>query len=163
MKVLLSIDGSSCSDSAVQEVCAHAWAAGTEIEVLSVVTAGMPFIPEPTLTLIAAYETILNESRAEAPRVVERAAAAIRTAHPDLSVTTRVIEGRPQQVIIDEARTLGSNLIVIGAHGFGAVKRAMLGSVSQAVAAHAPCSVLVVRGIPCERHAEETHQAAISA
>jgi len=158
MKVLLSVDGSSCSQGAVQEVCHHAWPPGTEIEVLSVVTAGMPFIPEPTLTLVAAYETILKESRAAAPGVVARAAAAIRAAHPDLTVTTRVVEGRPQHAIVEEARTHGSDLIIMGAHGFGAVKRAVLGSVSQSVTSHAPCSVLVVRGVSCERHAEDTRQ-----
>ena len=55
-------------------------------------------------------------------------------------------------MIVEEAERWGADLILVGSHGYGSVKRFMLGSVSQAVATHAPCSVEIVRAC---RGAEE--------
>jgi nucleotide-binding universal stress UspA family protein len=62
-----------------------------------------------------------------------------------LQIETAVIEGEPKVVIIEEAERWGADLIVVGCHGYGPVKRFLLGSVSLAVAVHAPCSVEIVR------------------
>lgn len=51
----------------------------------------------------------------------------------------------PKEVIVDEAGRWRADLVVVGCHGYGSVKRFMLGSVSEAVAIHAPCSVEIVR------------------
>jgi nucleotide-binding universal stress UspA family protein len=48
-------------------------------------------------------------------------------------------------VILKEASRWQADLILLGCHGYGNVKRFLLGSVSQAVALHAPCSVQIVR------------------
>ncbi len=48
-------------------------------------------------------------------------------------------------MILEEAENLETDLIIVGSHGYGAVKRFLLGSVSQAVALHAKCSVEIVR------------------
>ena len=40
---------------------------------------------------------------------------------------------------------MGADLIVVGSHGYGRLRRLMLGSVASAVVANAPCSVQVVR------------------
>ena len=57
-----------------------------------------------------------------------------------------VASGSPKEVILDEADAFGADLIVVGSHGYGMVERFLLGSVSQAVALHAKCSVQIVRG-----------------
>lgn len=75
----------------------------------------------------------------------EYAAKILREKNPILSITTAVIDGSPKSVILKEAETFGADLIVVGSHGYGAVKRFMLGSVSHAVALHAKCSVEIVR------------------
>jgi len=51
----------------------------------------------------------------------------------------------PKDVIVEEAREWGTDLIVVGSHGYGFAKRLVLGSVAAAVVASAPCSVQVVR------------------
>ena len=56
-----------------------------------------------------------------------------------------MIEGPPKLVILEEAEKFGADLIVVGSHGYGFVERFLLGSVSQAVAVHAKCSVEIVR------------------
>jgi nucleotide-binding universal stress UspA family protein len=59
--------------------------------------------------------------------------------------TTRLLHGDPAAEICREAEDGGYDLIVIGSHGYGVVKRVLLGSVSHHVLHHAPCPVLVMR------------------
>ena len=62
-----------------------------------------------------------------------------------LVLTSEVLEGRVEETIIDTARSRNTDLIVVGSHGYSGLTRFLLGSVSQAVAYHAPCSVHIVR------------------
>ena len=64
---------------------------------------------------------------------------------PSLTISTRVELGQPVEVICELAKTLGSDLVVVGARGHNAAQRFLLGSVSDRVVHHAPCPVLVVR------------------
>ena len=48
-------------------------------------------------------------------------------------------------IILDDAQTTDSDLIVIGTHGRTGVKRIVFGSVAEHVVRHAPCPVVTVR------------------
>jgi nucleotide-binding universal stress UspA family protein len=76
---------------------------------------------------------------------VEAASRLVRAASPAISVTTKILEGVPKDVIVQEASDWNADLIVLGSHGYGRVRRMVLGSVAGAVVAKAPCSVQVVR------------------
>jgi nucleotide-binding universal stress UspA family protein len=104
----------------------------------------MPSFPDPQLMIEAAYVEAHEAERQRAPGRVQRAERCL-AGKPDISVTTTVLEGNPAEVILDEAERWGADLLVAGAHGDGPVKRRLLGSVSQAVALHAHCSVEIVR------------------
>ena len=54
--------------------------------------------------------------------------------------------GNPVNEIVELAEELGRSLIVLGSRGQGRLKRLVLGSVSEGVAHHASCPVLIVRG-----------------
>jgi nucleotide-binding universal stress UspA family protein len=56
-----------------------------------------------------------------------------------------VREGHPSGEILKTIAELHTDLVVIGARGHGAIQRLLVGSTSESVLAHAPCSVLVVR------------------
>jgi nucleotide-binding universal stress UspA family protein len=79
--------------------------------------------------------------------VVERAAALLSNGEGTrrVPVSTEVITGSTKRTIVEEAEDWGADLIVVGSHGYHNWERMLLGSVSQSVAAHAPCSVLIVR------------------
>ena len=77
--------------------------------------------------------------------VVDSAVEEIRKKAPGLTVTTNVVEGNPKDAILEESRQWGADLIVVGSHGYGRLKRMVLGSVAGAVVANAPCSVHVAR------------------
>jgi nucleotide-binding universal stress UspA family protein len=60
------------------------------------------------------------------------------------NVTTHVVVGRPDTEIVRFAQERGADLIVMGTHGYGGVKRLLLGSVADHVVRQATCPVLVV-------------------
>lgn len=144
MKVLLAVDGSPCSEAAIRSVAERPWPAGSEVEVVTVVHTSMPLIPDPTLTGVGMYWSSLEEDRQNAPTRVEAAQHRLADAL-GTTVTGAVLEGDPSHAIVDEARRWHADLVVVGSHGHGVVKQVALGSVSQRVAAHAPCSVEIVR------------------
>ncbi|MBK9145558.1 MAG: universal stress protein [Candidatus Melainabacteria bacterium] len=61
------------------------------------------------------------------------------------NVSFEVCDGYPADEIIDIARTWPADIIVMGSHGRQGFSKLILGSVSQSVAMHAPCSVIVIR------------------
>ena len=102
-------------------------------------------LTEPTLVIAAMSVQEAEEQRQRAPLLVQVAREQIRSGAPNVSVRTRILDGVPAQVIVEEARDWSADLIVVGSHGYGFMKRMLLGSVAGAVVANAPCSVLVVR------------------
>lgn len=58
---------------------------------------------------------------------------------------TQVLEGRPADVIVDHARAVKADLIVMGSLGRTGLERLLVGSVAERVVRLAPCPVLVVR------------------
>jgi nucleotide-binding universal stress UspA family protein len=91
------------------------------------------------------YEEMQKRAREAALAAVEKAASKLRAKGCKLSVTPEVLSGWPKRVILEDAEAFGADLIVVGSHGRGALDRFPLGSVSQAVALHAKCSVEIVR------------------
>lgn len=66
-------------------------------------------------------------------------------------VEMRVLDGPAGPAICDAAEIEGADVIVMGSRGRGGLRRAVLGSVSDHVIRHAPCSVLVT-STHAERH-----------
>ena len=60
-------------------------------------------------------------------------------------MTTKALEGTPRDVIVAEAADRQADLIVLGSHGHGRVRQALLGSVATGVAADALCAVEIIR------------------
>ena len=55
-------------------------------------------------------------------------------------------EGRAAEEIVELAEDIGAGLIVMGSRGRGRLRRALMGSVSDAVVRHAHCPVTIIRG-----------------
>ncbi|HXU35200.1 MAG TPA: universal stress protein [Blastocatellia bacterium] len=146
MKILLAIDGSSFSDAAVNEIASRPWPSESEVKVISVVEP--PLLPTvetwvPPDNYIEALEKAGEE---QGQSIVSKAADRITSAQRDkVRVATEIVKGYPKHAIIETAETWGADLIVVGSHGYRGLTRLWLGSVSQAVALHAKCSVEIVR------------------
>jgi nucleotide-binding universal stress UspA family protein len=144
MKILLATDGSSCSAVAVCEVAARPWPEDSQIRIISVVE---PYAPIDATPYLAApyFEEVEKAARDLAQAALERAAATLRKAGCRLACSTEILTGSPKRIIIEEAEKWGADLIVVGSHGYRSWERMLLGSVSQAVALHAECSVEIMR------------------
>lgn len=136
MRILLATDGSIFSEAATQAVISQCRPQETEVTVLNVVDLPL-LIP----TLYAAE--FREESLKNGKDVVRQAEQRLTKA--GYKVETAVEEGDPKSKIVEDAARWHSDLIVLGSHGRKGMDRFLMGSVSDAVARHAPCSVEVVR------------------
>ncbi|XP_052207997.1 universal stress protein PHOS32-like [Diospyros lotus] len=94
--------------------------------------------------IVAAMERFVNEV---ADCVMEKAKRLCREAAPRhaVKVETRVETGDPRDVICQAVEKLGIDMVVMGSHGYGLIKRAFLGSVSNHCAQNVKCPVLIVK------------------
>jgi nucleotide-binding universal stress UspA family protein len=154
MKILLAIDGSPCSDAAVNEVARRPWPEGSSIKVLTALETPMPPTPETWAVPPTYFEELEAALRKQGRHIVDRALQKLKS-NNTVSVDAQLAPGSARSVILDEAENWGADLIVLGSHGYSAWKRLLLGSVSQAVVSHAKCSVEVVRCAPGDENVDE--------
>ncbi|XP_031253290.1 universal stress protein A-like protein [Pistacia vera] len=89
--------------------------------------------------------TINKYSNDVANRVIEKARKICREQNSDVKVEARVENGDPRDVICETVEKLGVDVLVMGSHGYGWIKRVFLGSVSNHCAQHVKCPVLIVK------------------
>ena len=145
MRILLAIDGSEHSVAAVDEVCDRHFPPDCDVRVISVVepigiSAALP-------GEVGLFVDLEKADQERARTAVDNAIVKLRAGagSRQFNVTTAVISGSPKREILEEAEKFRADLIVVGSHGHGGLERFLLGSVSQAVALHARCSVEIVR------------------
>ena len=144
MKILLAIDDSQFSENAIQAVIAQARGQETDVQLLHVVDL-LPITPlDGYWATIPDLDSLRKEQAKRGEELVARAAEKLRAA--GLKVAARVEEGDPKSKILDLAAEWKVDLVVVGSHGRTGLDRFLLGSVSEGVARHAHCSVLIVRG-----------------
>jgi nucleotide-binding universal stress UspA family protein len=143
MKILIAVDGSECSDVAVEEVAKRPWPADSVVRIISVAET----LPLEALSLPPRYrEDIERAARHRAETIVERAISRLRDSDVRiLPISSTVLIDSPKDAIVEEAERWGADLIVVGSHGYRGTERALLGSVSHAVAMQAKCSVEIAR------------------
>lgn len=143
MKILLAIDDSKFSEAAIEAVIRQTTPQETEVRVLHVIEP-IPIYPEGQAWGYSPDASqVLEEQRKEAEELVARADQTLR--EKNFKVMTAVEEGNPKEVILDSAAEWHADLIVLGSHGRKGLDRFFMGSVSEAVARHAPCSVEIIR------------------
>jgi len=155
-RVLWACDGSPGSTQAASVLKKISWPHGTVCQVMSVMEpllAGK--VPDwlekkardadseaMAQTWVAGHEAELRERH-------DLLVALCRELPPALCVSDPlVVEGHAAEQILATAAVESTTLLVVGAHGKGALERLIIGSTSEALLAHAECSVLVVRQRP---------------
>ena len=138
--VVVGVDG---SDSALDAVRWAADEAARRRAPLRLVTAfawtADTVVGRPGLST-QSRDILLDQSG----RALARAVATARKRQPGLELTSDLRIGSPIGTLADEARR--AQLLVVGARGLSRVEGLLLGSVGVAMAAHADCPVVVVRG-----------------
>lgn len=149
MRILLAVDGSDCSKAAVEEFASRPWPAGSKLRVVTVIDLPLiPMLPELGMEHFHAgiSQTLDKAARSHARSLIDDVVAVVlKGSGKDINITGKILKGSPKRLILDEAEKWAATLIMVGAHDYQDSERAMFGSVSQAVATNAKCSVEIVR------------------
>jgi nucleotide-binding universal stress UspA family protein len=150
MKILLAIDESEFSKAAVDTVIKEFRPADVEVHVLNVVESLRLAPPYVGLgvgpSVPADFAGIIEEWLDKAETLVAENAKQLESS--GFRVSASVKEGEAKREILEFAEEWQPDLIVVGSHGRRGLDRFLLGSVSDAVARHAHCSVQIVRPSP---------------
>ncbi|HQZ98436.1 MAG TPA: universal stress protein [Pyrinomonadaceae bacterium] len=146
MKILIATDGSDFSKVAVDQSCRMAIRPNDEVLIVSSYEDAYPVSAEPFALSAEYYQKMEDAMNELAEGFTADARKSIEETLPNanLTISTEVLRGSPQQRIVERAEEWAADLIVVGSHGRGFWGR-LLGSVSNSVVHHAPCSVLIVR------------------
>ncbi len=151
MHILLATDGSEIALDAARRGLALL-AEPTKVTLISVVgdlptdTGGG--IEGPIYTPEQEAELRRSETHHAKRALAETQAVLAKVLPESTTIDQRVETGDPAAIVCLVARDLAVDVVVIGSHGKGFLSRVLLGSVSEHVARHAPCPVLVVRQAP---------------
>ncbi|MBE0512532.1 universal stress protein [Candidatus Bathyarchaeota archaeon] len=152
-KILVALDGSESADKALDFALDLAQKYLASIVLLSIIQPVIvPMISYPATRVRsvssvppAAIGFYSKGFRAGHKKVLSQALKKAKKIRPKLEVSTKLVEGRPSDKIIEAAKEGNFDIIVMGSRGLGGIKEFFLGSVSDRVADEAPCPVLIVK------------------
>jgi nucleotide-binding universal stress UspA family protein len=135
--VVVGVDGSSHSDATLRLAAAEARRFGGRLVVVHAYRLPAPAEYGPNAGVDEPYH------RAAAEELVERALDRLGPDRSGLKIETAALHGGVAAILLDAAADAA--VLVVGARGRGGFERLRIGSVSQHVLWHAPCSVVIVR------------------
>lgn len=140
-EVAVGVDGSPAGLSALAVAFSEASARGAPLVAVHAWSEwNVP--PSPPEDPGKPYAMAAGELRQKEEVLMAESLAGWSAEYPDVAVERRTVRGRPRQALLDAGEH--AQLLVVGTRGHGGFRGLLLGSVSQAVLHHAPCSVLVV-------------------
>lgn len=144
-KILVALDGSEHANRALNYALNLADKYSSTITLLSVIHQQyIPIDAEADLTLSIRIN-FLEEQRKQHEKLLSEALKRIKKEKPNLEISTKLMEGRPADMIVETAREGNFDIIVMGSRGIGGIKEIFLGSVSDRVSDNAHCPVLIVK------------------
>lgn len=136
-KLLVCTDGSPDSEGAITAALALAQACNSKIYLLEVMEE-MPLDPE-----MVAWPGIIAKREKQVTEHLETGKA--EASKLNISLETRMVRsGAPYVGIVEEAKTIQPDLIIMGRHGGSRLYRVFMGNVTARVIGHSPVNVLVV-------------------
>jgi nucleotide-binding universal stress UspA family protein len=152
--VLIAFDGTPASRKALRAaaelfaprpaVVVVVWEAGRGFELANLPSLGLDtgLAPLDLRTAAKLDQQLYDAAR----RLAQQGAALAREGGLAAEGRTVADEGDVADSLVQVAQELAAQVLVVGAHGHGALSELLLGSTSRAVVKYAPCPVLVVRG-----------------
>ena len=146
-KILLATDGSREATLAAQSAAQLAHETHSELHIMYVHPRTGPHHPGYYVGPEVEEHPLQREHELlerEAQRILDTQVKEIEAAGGSVA-QTHVGIGKPAEEIVALGENLGAGLIVVGSRGWGGLRRALIGSVSDSVVRHAHCPVLIVR------------------
>lgn len=142
-RILVGVDGSEPAAAAL------AWALEEGVlrhaPVHVVLTWAMPPVVGMSPTVMPTQTDMEIGAQQELDAMLKGVSDSPDRRSEDSPVTSEILQGSPAPTLLGAAR--GASMLVLGSRGHGGFAGLLLGSVSQHCAAHAPCPVVVVRGV----------------
>lgn len=137
-KILVAIDGSPASKKALSVAVDMAKSFAAELHSLAV---------EGHLPAYAATIGEVEEAKAEKNHFFQRIQEEARAvaAEQEIDIGTITLAGDPAETIVRYAEEHGFDLLILAHKGHSRTRRFLLGSTSDKVVDHAPCTVMVVK------------------
>ena len=141
MRIVMGVDGSDASLTALELVTATVWPTDTKIRLVGAFELPADWVG---LSPAASDAGADDEAQRTLFDMLQRLSEPIRLL--GYATETVVARGRAADVLLAEAADVSADLIVVGSRGLGVAASALLGSVSATLVDHAVCPVLVARG-----------------
>jgi len=147
MRVLFATDGGKQCDAAIETLKLLALREGDEIKIISVIDVALPMAIDIYGGYLPDTTELEKTARENAAKILAETADKLKefVSVRGLSLSSDVLFGSPDSRIVETAEEWHADLIIVGSHGYSRWERLLLGSVSDSVVHHAPCSVFVVR------------------
>jgi len=144
--MLVAIDGSESATKALDYALSLAEKCDAEVQIVSVVPPVESFMPRFSLTAPPIhYSLFIDEVEKQLQTVLSDALTEAKEKRPSISISMRLLKGRPADTIVQTAQEEGFDIIVVGSRGLSGINELVLGSVSDRVADLATCPVLIVK------------------
>jgi len=147
MKIIVATDGTRQGEGAIAALKKFTLDHQDEVKVICVVDMSVPIGVDVYGGFLPDTAGLENAARENAQRILDASIGAINgmSANEGAAVGGELLFGSPDSRIVEAAENFGADLVIVGSHGYNRWERLLLGSVSDSVVHHAPCSVLVVR------------------
>jgi nucleotide-binding universal stress UspA family protein len=135
---VVGTDGSETAARAADRAGELAQATGAAVHVVCAYTS------RGTTTIKSGSDTFFVSALTDAEDIAAKQASALRAG--GVTVTVAALDGKPAAIILDEAKRVNADLIVVGNRRMQGVQR-ILGAVANDIVHHADCDVLVVKTV----------------
>lgn len=140
--VVVGVDSSEGAKAALRFAVEEAKLRGATVHAVY----AWQFVPPGAVLGDAGYAPLMDVDpsgmREAAAGALDRTVAEVVGGRDDVAIEQRVVEGPAAGTLVEEAR--GADMLVVGSRGHGGFTGLLLGSVSQQVAHHATCPVVIV-------------------
>lgn len=154
-KILVALDHSEISDVVFEKAVTPAKSLNAQLMLVHVVSAEESISPRmmPTGSIMGGYSEIASVSfdrfreewQAYVNRGIEMLQARVQQAsEAGVVAESQQLSGGAGIQICESAKTWDADLILIGRRGYSGLKEFIMGSISNYVLHHAPCSVMII-------------------
>jgi nucleotide-binding universal stress UspA family protein len=141
-RILVAVDGSDASHKAVTFLLCHPLKVPLHVTVVTVwpQREGEVLGRSPAGHKKSEFRRVIEHKGEE---LLDRIATELKAG--PYTVTTELLQGDPAAVLLDATVRHQAQMVIVGSRGMKAIKRFLLGSVSEKMLVYAACSVLIVR------------------
>lgn len=144
--IMVAIDETEMSISALQWALHNLFASDDRIILVHAQRSPISYFSTGSSGLMVPAEVLLtleNDIKKSTEKILAKAREICKA--KNVTPETEIQTGEAREVICNATKKYNPDMLVLGSHGYGALKRVVLGSVSDYCVHHAQCPVVVVK------------------